>query len=94
MADDSNRIKKPHTLLLDNRKSVSVSGVSDVDSFDDREVVAYTDIGELTVHGENLHINKLSVDTGDLQIEGKIDSLSYSDSKPISGGGIFSRLFK
>lgn len=86
--------KLPHSLILNDRKNVSVGGVLDVGSFDEQVIVLYTDVGELTVKGKNLHINKLSVDTGEMQIEGKIDCLTYSDSGFKSKGGIFSKLFK
>lgn len=94
MPDEKLKIKVPHSLMLDNRKILSISGVSDVDSFDEQVVTAYTEQGELTIKGTGLHINKLNIESGDLNIEGKIDSLSYSDNKSSSNGGIFSKLFK
>ena len=84
---------KPHTLILEGRKNLIVSGVSDVDSFDDQAIVAYTDLGELTIKGKNLHISKLSVETGDLKVSGEIISLSYTDNRQVSGG-IISKLFR
>lgn len=94
MSEEKSKGKMSHNLMLDNRKSLSISGVSDVDSFDEQIVVVYTDIGELTIKGKNLHINKLNIDVGEMQIEGQIDSLVYNDNKPLSEGGLFSRLFK
>ena len=84
----------PHNLILEDRKKLVVSGVEDVDSFDEQTVIVFTEMGELTVRGEQLHINKLSVDTGDLSIEGKISSLTYTDEGPRQGGGFFSRVFR
>ncbi len=84
---------KPHNLILEGRKNLIVSGVSDVDSFDDQAIVAYTDLGELTIKGKNLHISKLSVETGDLKVSGEIISLSYTDNRQVSGG-IISKLFR
>ncbi len=84
---------KPHNLILEGRKNLIVSGVSDVDSFDDQAIVAYTDLGELTIKGKNLHISKLSVETGDLKLSGEIISLSYTDNRQVSGG-IISKLFR
>lgn len=84
---------KPHNLILEGRKNLIVSGVSDVDSFDDQAIVAYTDLGELTIKGKNLHISKLSVETGDLKVSGEIVSLSYTDNRQVSGG-IISKLFR
>ena len=84
---------KPHNLILEGRKNLIISGVSDVDSFDDQAIVAYTDLGELTIKGQNLHISKLSIETGDLKVNGEISSLSYTDNRQVSGG-IISKLFR
>lgn len=93
MADDKRMIKLPHNLILEDRRSLTVTGVSDVDSFDEQTVTVFTDMGELTVRGSQLHINRLSVETGELTMEGNIVSLSYSDEQQRSGG-FFSRIFK
>ncbi len=82
-----------HNIIMENRKNLTVSGVSDVDSFDEQAVVIFTDMGELTVHGSDLHIIKLSVDIGELTMEGNISSLSYSDETP-RAGGFFSKVFR
>lgn len=93
MAEEKKALKMPHTLILEDRKSLTVTGVSDVDSFDEQAVTAYTDLGELTIHGHGLHINKLSLETGELSLDGEIQSLSYTDNRQ-SGGGFFSKLFR
>lgn len=82
-------------LVLENRNKLSISGVLDVLSFDDQIVITETDLGLLTIKGDNLKINKLSIDTSDVIIEGEISSLSYSD-KGIDkkGEGILSKIFK
>lgn len=92
MADEK-RMAMPHNLVLEDRKLLTVSGVSDVDSFDEETVVVFTDLGELTVRGRNLHINRFSVEVGELTVEGEIDALIYSDDTPKSGG-FFSRVFR
>jgi len=85
----------PHNLILENRNMLTVSGVSDVDSFDEQSVVIFTDMGELTVRGSNLHINKLSLDIGELNLEGKIVSLAYAGDQPRgNAGGFFSKVFR
>jgi sporulation protein YabP len=84
--------KVPHSLILENRKTLSATGVSNVDSFDEQTVVAYTDLGELVIKGYNLRIDRLNTETGELTLEGDIVSMSYSDNQP--AGGFFSRLFK
>ena len=66
-------------LILENRGKLSISGVLDVLSFDDQIVMVETELGLLTVKGENIRINKLSLDTSEIVIEGEIDSLAYSN---------------
>ena len=71
---------------------LTISGVEDVISFDEHEILLDTLEGTLLLRGEGLHINKLSVESGELQIEGLIDTLEYSDSAP-SRPGLLSRIF-
>ena len=66
-------------IILENRSKLSISGVLDVLSFDDQVVILETDLGLLTVKGENLRINKLSIDTSEVIVEGDISTLGYSD---------------
>lgn len=66
-------------LVLENREKLNVSGVLDVLSFDDQIVIVETELGLLTVKGENIRINKLSLDTSEVVIEGEINSLAYSN---------------
>lgn len=83
-------------VILENREKLSLSGVKDVLSFDDQIVIVETELGLLTIKGENIRINKLSIDTSEVIIEGQINSIYYSD-KDLSnkeGGGIFSKIFK
>ena len=82
-------------LVLENREKLSVSGVNDVLSFDDQVVMVDTELGLLTVKGENIHINKVSLDTAEVIIEGEISSLSYSQkSIEKSSGTLLSKIFK
>ena len=82
-------------LVLENREKLSVSGVNDVLSFDDQVVMVDTELGLLTVKGENIHINKLSLDTAEVIIEGEISSLSYSQkSIEKKSGTLLSKIFK
>ena len=81
-------------LVLENREKLNVSGVNDVLSFDDQVVIIDTELGMLTVKGENLKINKLSIDTSEVIIEGGINNLSYSGNQSKSEGGIFGKIFK
>lgn len=82
-------------LVLENREKLSVSGVNDVLSFDDQIVMVDTELGLLTVKGENIRINKLSLDTAEVIIEGEISSLSYSQNKQEkTSGTLLSKIFK
>lgn len=82
-------------LILENRNKLSISGVKDVLSFDDQVVIMETELGLLTVKGDNLKINKLSIDTSEVIVEGEINSLSYSShSSKEQDGGLFSKIFK
>ena len=82
-------------LVLENRKKLSVSGVNDVLSFDDQVVMVDTELGLLTVKGENIRINKLSLDTAEVIIEGDISYLAYSDKDlEKTKGNLISKIFK
>ena len=93
MAEEKRQSAMPHNLVLEDRRMLTVSGVSDVDSFDEETVVVFTDLGELTVRGTNLHINRLSVEAGELTVEGNIAALIYSDDSP-KNSGFFSKVFR
>ena len=82
----------PHQLIMQDRKLLELTGVSDVDSFDENTVTAYTSLGELTVRGRGLHIRQLNLEGGSLSLEGQVDSLTYSDT--VRNGGFFGRLFR
>ena len=89
-----NTITKRHTLILEDRKSLSLSGITDVDSFDEKAVCLYTETGELTIQGRELHIDSMSVESGDLTITGDIWAVIYGDRDrkgPLSALG---RLFR
>jgi sporulation protein YabP len=84
----------PHHVMLEERSSLTVSGVSDVERFDENEIVMTTSRGTLVVAGENLHIEKLSLDGGDLKVEGDIDALTYEEDRRERGGSLFARLLR
>ena len=86
-------VELPHNVIMEGRKKVSVSGVSDVESFDENEIVMTTTQGVLIARGKELRIEKLSLDSGDVVMEGVIDKLEYEDEVKATGG-LFSRLFK
>ena len=82
----------PHHVTMEERSSLTVSGVSDVERFDENEIVMSTSKGTLVVTGENLHIEKLSLDGGEMQVDGRIDAVTYEDTE-VRQGSFLSRLF-
>jgi sporulation protein YabP len=98
MLEDKKSITKPkvQNLILENRERMSISGVIDVVSFNDETVTVETELGLLTIHGDDLHISKLNLDISELNVEGDIYSLEYSDSNGSRSKsmGFFSRMFK
>ncbi|RDU24487.1 sporulation protein YabP [Anaerosacchariphilus polymeriproducens] len=88
--------QKSHKLVLNNRKSSNITGVSDVISFDLNVVLLETEQGILTIKGNDLHVNRLTLEKGEIDITGRVDSFTYSDA---NGYGkkeesFFGRLFK
>lgn len=83
-----------HNIIMESRHKLSVSGVNDVESFNEEEIVLHTDMGALIIKGAQLHINKLSVEIGEVSMEGNIDSMEYSDKRTNKGAGLLSRMFR
>ena len=81
-----------HRLELIGREQLTVSGVEDVERFDETVIVMSTAAGTLVVSGEHLHIGKLSLDGGELHVDGQIDAVSYEDAGE-ERTGFFRRLF-
>ena len=92
MNDYGNLTAAAHRVELSGREHLTVSGVEDVERFDETGIVMSTSAGTLVVTGENLHIGKLSLDGGELHVDGRIDSVTYEDEGQ-RVGGFFSRLF-
>lgn len=90
--NEFNTTMEPHRLELIGRETLIVSGVEDVDRFDETGIVMSTSAGMLIISGEDLHIGKLSLDGGELHVDGHINAITYEDQQ---GGqsGFFSRLF-
>lgn len=82
MAEKENITRVAHNVIMENRRSLSLSGVEDVDSFDEQTVVLLTGLGELTVGGEELRIIRFDQETGELDMSGTINDLTYSQLKP------------
>lgn len=81
-----------HRLELTGRERLTVTGVEDVERFDETGIIMSTAAGTLIVTGEELHIGKLSLDGGELHVDGRIDSVAYEDQGQ-GRGGFFHRLF-
>lgn len=93
--DNKNVVRnRSHSVVMENRTKVTITGVADVDSFDETMVLLATDMGFITLHGEGLHINKLNLEEGHLIVEGEVIALEYSDGFSDRGTGIWGRLFK
>ena len=86
-------LSAPHHVVIEERSSLTVSGVEDVERFDESTIVLSTSKGTMVVTGEDLHIEKLSLDGGDLKVEGSVDAVTYEDDGR-GRGGFFSRLLR
>ena len=87
---------KAHKILLNNRRTGTVSGVTDIISFDIAEILLETEQGMLMVKGSDLHVNRLSLEKGEVDLSGNIDSVAYSDMKAVGkqSENLFSKLFR
>lgn len=88
--------RRPHRLDLMNRGKGSVTGIQDVVAFDENQIVLDTDMGLLIVKGKGLHVSRLTLEKGEVDIEGTVDSLVYSSNETYrkQGESLFARLFK
>ena len=90
---DEKKVTMPHSLIIESRKSISVTGVTGADNFNDEEITLYTCWGQLCIKGENLQLSVLNTDSGDVSASGKINSVVYSERLE-KHPGFFSRGFK
>ena len=82
----------PHNLILEGRGNLRISGVSEVECFDDVHISVVTSVCVLGIHGTDLNIERLSLETGELGVSGRIDRLVYTDE--VATGGFWARLFR
>lgn len=80
-----------HTLTLTDRSELSLTGINDVDAFNEQEIIAVCETGELVIKGELLHIEELSLESGIMTVKGKITSLSYNEK--FTKSSVLKRLF-
>ena len=85
-------LELPHRLTLDARSRLSMTGVLEVESFDEESVVLHTTKGVLVIRGQQLHLQTLSIDGGQVAVDGTVDALVYEETQ--KQGGFFSRLFR
>ena len=95
MPEERKRSASRHSLQVDRRERVNVSGMIDVISFDEESVIGETEMGIIIIRGANLHVSKINLDSGELAITGDIDSISYeSPGGPAKAKSILGKLFK
>lgn len=96
MEDYKKNATSYQNIILENREKLNVTGVLDVFSFDDQIIIVQTELGLLTIKGDNLKINKLNLDTSDFVVDGNIASLNYTNSDTVTrkGQNLFSKIFK
>ncbi len=88
--------KRAHKLILNNRRTCNLTGVNDVLSFDEKEIILETEQGMLMIKGNDLHVNRLTLDKGEVDVDGRIDSFTYSEQSAMANKGesFLTRLFK
>lgn len=74
---DEKKIHSAHNLMLENRQNVKMTGIKDIKSFDEKEILLFTEAGKLLIKGEELHVKRLNLEKGEADLEGKVDSLTY-----------------
>ena len=96
MEDLNSANRKPHTLMLTNRRTCNISGVNDVLSFDVNEILLETEQGMLMIKGTELRVSRLSLDKGEVDVDGRIDSFTYSETAGYGARGesLLARWFK
>lgn len=83
-----------HNAILEDRQRLMLTGVTDVDSFDENLVVLFTQLGELTIRGKQMHVNEMSVESGELIVEGEINALIYGEKDRTKKLGLLGKLFR
>lgn len=83
---------RSHSIHIDDRRLISVTGVKDVDSFNEQFVQLLTEAGELRIEGAELHITKLNLDEGQVMLEGEISALKYAEGE--ERGSLLGRIFR
>ena len=74
---EDKKILSPNSLMLENRQGGRITGVKDVKSFDEKEILLFTQAGKLVIKGEQLHVKRLNLEKGEIDLEGRVDNLCY-----------------
>ena len=85
---------RAHSVMMEERKRAMLTGVTDVASFNEQEVVMLTEEGDITLLGEDLHISLLNLEDGKLTVEGRIGAIEYGGGPSQKRGGILARMFR
>lgn len=93
---EERQVPKAHKIVINNRKTSVVTGVLDVLSFDLSEILLETEQGMLMVKGNDMHVNRLSLEKGEVDLSGNIDSIAYSEvhAKGKQSENILAKLFR
>lgn len=86
--------ERDHRISIDNRKKLIITGVTDTDKFDESSVLLYSCMGEIIVKGRDLHVSGLSVESGEMVVEGEINAVIYGDSQVKGPLGFLGKLTK
>ena len=92
---EEKKILSTHSLMLENRQNGRITGVKDIKSFDEKEILLFTQAGILVIKGEQLHVKQLDLEKGEVDLEGKVDSLTYlSKNTDNRDDSLFRRMFR
>ena len=93
---EEKRSSGKHTVVMDGRQNIEITGVNDVISFDEETIIADTELGILVLRGSNLHVNRLNLDNGELEVDGEISNLTYEEDSGHGKGksSLLSKLFR
>lgn len=92
---EEKKILSTHSLMLENRQNGRITGVKDIKSFDEKEILLFTQVGKLVIKGEQLHVKQLDLEKGEVDLEGKVDSLTYlSKNTDNRDESLFKRMFR
>ncbi len=92
---EEKQIQRAHRLTVTDRRGGTITGVKDVLSFDEQEILLETERGRLTVKGKELHVSRLTLEAGEVDIDGRVDSLVYSEAgHSQKGASVLARIFR